>query len=137
MDEDLSIRKAGRKPSCDCGTCKKCTWRVYMRDYYQSKTPEERHRMFVAGRDPERVAAYDKARANTEERRASLRRSNARNPEKVRARDLARAAARQGKILKLPCVVCGKEKVEAHHQDYAKPLEVIWYCRLHHVEAHR
>jgi hypothetical protein len=137
MDEDLAIRKTGRKPSCECGTCKKCVWRVYMRSYYQSKTPGERRRIFVIGRNPERVAAHDKARANTDERRASLRRSELRNPEKVKARNIASNHIRRGTMTKQPCVICGKEKVEAHHPDYSKPLEVIWYCRLHHVAAHR
>ena len=41
-------------------------------------------------------------------------------------------AVRTGKIKKLPCKVCGYEIVEAHHEDYSKPLEVIWLCREHH-----
>ena len=36
------------------------------------------------------------------------------------------------------CSQCGVEgRIEAHHPDYSKPLEVVWLCRIHHVEAHR
>jgi hypothetical protein len=108
-----------------------------MRAYYRSKTPEERHRLFVAGRNPDLVVAREKARANTEERRQSLRRSMARNPEKVAARRKLEDAVRHGRVKKEPCVGCGATRVEGHHPDYTKPLEVIWYCRRHHVEVHR
>jgi hypothetical protein len=32
-----------------------------------------------------------------------------------------------------PCEVCGATKVEKHHPDYSKPLEVRWLCREHHL----
>ncbi|MFC3331681.1 hypothetical protein ACFOEM_04310 [Paenalcaligenes hominis] len=34
------------------------------------------------------------------------------------------------------CEVCGKSKVDAHHDDYSKPLEVRWLCREHHMQHH-
>lgn len=43
----------------------------------------------------------------------------------------------RGKITKQPCQVCGNTKVEAHHNDYTKPLEVVWLCREHHLELHK
>ena len=30
------------------------------------------------------------------------------------------------------CEVCGSPKVQAHHDDYSKPLEVRWLCVRHH-----
>ncbi len=41
-------------------------------------------------------------------------------------------AIRKGQLVRKPCVVCGKIKVDGHHSDYAKPLDVVWVCRLHH-----
>lgn len=42
------------------------------------------------------------------------------------------AAIHSGALVRRPCEVCGKEKSEAHHDDYAKPLDVKWLCRFHH-----
>lgn len=54
-----------------------------------------------------------------------------------RARQAVANAVRDRRLVKTPCVVCGAEKVESHHEDYDKPLEVIWLCKKHHVEADR
>lgn len=58
---------------------------------------------------------------------------------KQAARKLAHKAAKAGKIEKLPCEFadCTQVKVEAHHPDYSKPLEVLWLCRAHHLELHK
>lgn len=38
----------------------------------------------------------------------------------------------RGKIKREPCMFCGLLKVQAHHRDYAKPLQVDWVCQVHH-----
>lgn len=58
-------------------------------------------------------------------------------PEKHKARYMLRNAVRAGKVKKLPCKVCRAVKVEGHHDDYSKPLKVIWLCQKHHKERHR
>lgn len=42
-------------------------------------------------------------------------------------------AIKNGTLVKEPCR-CGSKKVEAHHMDYSRPLEVIWACKKHHAE---
>jgi len=61
----------------------------------------------------------------------------AKNPEKVKARAIAMAAIRSGKIVRLPCEVCGNPKSESHHDDYSKPLDVRFLCLKHHREFHK
>lgn len=56
---------------------------------------------------------------------------------KVKARCDLNHAVRDGKVSKEPCKICGSNKSEAHHQDYNKPLEVIWLCFNHHREFHK
>lgn len=51
---------------------------------------------------------------------------------KRNARKLVAMRVRRGKMTKGPCEVCAEVKVEAHHEDYSKPLEVRWLCQKHH-----
>jgi len=60
-----------------------------------------------------------------------------RNPEKAKAHDALNGAVRSGRIKRLPCEICGSGKVHGHHEDYSKPLDVIWLCSIHHAQIHR
>lgn len=57
-------------------------------------------------------------------------------PERVYARQLTQVAIRNGKIIATPCEVCGKTKVQAHHDNYDKPFEVRFLCPVHHKVIH-
>ena len=58
-------------------------------------------------------------------------------PDVVRAHHLVERAIRRGDLKRHACEVCKSEKVDAHHDDYSKPLDVRWLCRLHHLQHHR
>lgn len=59
-------------------------------------------------------------------------------PEKLRAQTAVQNAIRDGLLAKLPCVRCSSTiRVHGHHEDYSKPLSVIWFCPRHHAERHR
>jgi hypothetical protein len=45
-------------------------------------------------------------------------------------------AIKSGRLIRQPCEVCGDIRVDAHHDDYSKPLNVRWLCRTHHIEHH-
>lgn len=49
---------------------------------------------------------------------------------------LTAAAIFRGDLIRQPCEVCGKRNVDAHHDDYARPLDVRWLCRSHHKIHH-
>ncbi len=55
-----------------------------------------------------------------------------RNPEKVAAHTAINWAVRTGKLKRQPCEACGKPEGHAHHDDYAKKLEVRWLCGTCH-----
>lgn len=52
------------------------------------------------------------------------------------ARTRVTSAIKSGQLKKEACF-CGETKVEAHHADYNKPLDVIWACKKHHIELDR
>lgn len=56
---------------------------------------------------------------------------------RVNARILARSYVNSGRLVRKPCVVCGETKAQGHHEDYDKPLEVMWLCRKHHFNLHK
>ena len=59
------------------------------------------------------------------------------NPERKKCYYAYEHALRSGKLVRLPCEVCGNKKSEGHHESYSKPLDVKWLCRKHHYEEHK
>lgn len=75
----------------------------------------------------------------TEKRKVQLKQSikkwRNKYPEKLKAHRKVFIELRAGRIKSEPCEVCGMFPTQAHHEDYSKPLNVIWLCKTHHVEA--
>jgi hypothetical protein len=93
----------------------------------------------IRNAQPHRVAA--RAAYQAANPPAVLRKTRAwrkRNPEKAKAHWTVENNLRAGKIVKpTTCSKCGAEgRIEAHHEDYSKPLEVVWLCRKHHLDVH-
>lgn len=55
---------------------------------------------------------------------------------KANARSYLNVYIKRGKIIRKPCEKCGAGHTEGHHEDYNKPLEVIWLCRECHLDIH-
>lgn len=53
------------------------------------------------------------------------------------AHNKVKYALKTGKLIKGVCEVCGTPEVHAHHDDYAKPLDVRWLCVKHHAILRR
>ena len=61
------------------------------------------------------------------------------------AHNMVEAAVERGILVRGPCEECGKDgqfsdgrsEVQAHHDDYNKPLEVRWLCQKCHHEWHQ
>jgi len=104
----------------------------------------------------EKIQAYDKMRskkphrlqaikdyAKTEAGKITRKKAGAayikRYPMKYAAHVLFGNAVRAGRIeKKSECSVCGStEKIEGHHDDYTKPLDVRWLCEKCHKQWHR
>lgn len=57
---------------------------------------------------------------------------------KGKARQLVQTAVKYGRLIRPSnCSKCSIEgKIQAHHHDYSKPLDVIWLCPLCHGAEH-
>ena len=67
-----------------------------------------------------------------------------RNPEKHRAQRAVRRALDSGRFIRPAiCLGCmtlavgsdGASQIQAHHEDYSKPLDVVWLCPRCHSAA--
>lgn len=90
--------------------------------------------------DPERVKSARRA-ANSPTglrlRAEWAANSKKSEPEKWKARNAVNNALRSGKIERKPCYFCGSdERLQAHHEDYSRPLDVIWLCASCHGKLH-
>jgi len=90
------------------------------------------------------VQAYDRSRPyrksatrNKEKDRQQKLTWRLRNLEKRNAHIIVGNAIRDKKLFPQPCERCGCIETNAHHEDYSKPLEVMWLCDKHHGERHK
>jgi hypothetical protein len=81
---------------------------------------------------------YDRARGARMSISAKLRVREER-PYAYRARYAVTNAVRDGRLKKPDsCERCGTYgRIHGHHEDYAKPLEVVWLCAACHKARHR
>ena len=89
----------------------------------------------------EKVRQYDRDRAKNPERQAANVRITKEWREadrrRHRAHNKVRAAILKGELLVQPCIRCNNPKSLAYHEDYDKPLEVMWLCQPCHKQRHK
>jgi len=84
--------------------------------------------------------AYDRARYHESKpaRMAIIEAAREKYPEKAKARWTLHNAVKRGRLAKPStcqhCSVVGR--IEGHHQDYSKPLDVMWLCKPCHGKQH-
>lgn len=71
-----------------------------------------------------------------EYRKKSAKKYKSEYAKKIAARRKVSFEIEKGNIKRLPCKICGKRKTEAHHEDYSKPLDVVFLCVKHHAARH-
>ena len=108
------------------GKCKECA----KRDVHEHRA-----------KNIDKIREYDKRRATLPHRQKMAAEINKlwRTADKRRTRchSAVGNAVKSGKLERLDCSVCGAKKSLAHHESYDKPLEVVWYCQIHHKERHK
>lgn len=91
--------------------------------------------------NPEKLKNYELKRSQTQKRidlsTRQAKKWRQMHPEKWSAHIKVNNAIRSGKIHKKPCEVCGDVKSEGHHDNYSRPLDVLWLCSKHHKQRHK
>lgn len=131
-------------PSKHAEHCKK--WRLnnaaqqsaYFKEHNAKRQADPKYRAYEAKKN-RRWHEDHKGDPDVLARKAAKMREYRADPErrpKHLAREALNRALKSGNVMKGPCAICGNKKVHGHHEDYSKPLEVIWLCRKHHDEHH-
>ena len=108
--------------------CKSC----HTKGSLETRNPDNARRLNREYMRRARVKDGDKFRARERNRPPA-------SPEKVKTRSELNGAVKNGTLEKPTlCSNCGSPgRINGHHHDYDKPLEVDWLCPLCHAEAHR
>jgi hypothetical protein len=120
--------------------CKECVKTSVKKRYYEKHDEILKYEKSRASL-PHRVAArkvYAATKRGKDVARAAHQKQRIKNPERIDARTKLNNAIRDGKVIKPSKCGCGKTgNLEAHHDDYKKPLKVKWLCVSCHKEEHK
>lgn len=103
----------------------------YYRAYDRKRYRDNPHRKEAARRS-------SNSEAGVKSRARSIARSKINEPEKHKARHAVSNAIRDGKLERgTECYFCGvSDRLQAHHEDYDHPLDVVWLCSSCHGKLH-
>ncbi len=109
--------------------CKECDSRVRSQRYDENWDREKENRQRYSSNPQQKKKSLE-----------SNRKYRQRNPQKTSAHNAVNNALRDGKIVRPDsCSDCGlaTRDLEAHHEDYSRPLDVKWLCTRCHGKRHR
>lgn len=119
--------------------CKEC-----LREYDKKREQTEHRKEWCRNREKKpHIKEKRKIWRKTEKGRAyglrHLRSMRKRYPEKNLARRKIRDAIRNKTLIRPEkCSICAVVCIpHGHHEDYSKPLDVVWVCRKCHNEIHK
>ena len=131
--------------------CKDCKLEKDIEDFYLAGNGDQRRtdckECAMASRRLRHLKNPEKARNQRKKYYETHKREHAEyclrkvkeSPKKHYVRKKVYYAVKTGKLKKLPCQYPNckyhEKRIEAHHWDYDKPLEVVWLCSLHHAMA--
>ena len=120
----------------------------YRREGYASIPKEDKERYSQKYYDTHKEEICNRARNNYENLSDEQKKKNTernkiwrqKNRQKMRAWSAVGNSLLRGDMVKpIKCEKCMKEdsRLHAHHEDYEKPLEVIWLCHECHMNVHK
>lgn len=122
------------------GKCKGCAKKDALahRESNLEKVREYDRKRGLTDKHKARVRAYSKTKRGKKALRKAKSVWDEKNLIKKATHAIVKRALQDGRLSKMPCEVCGTTKrIQGHHDDYSKPLDVRWLCVKHHAEHHR
>lgn len=125
----------------DLNRCQKChsTKDLLVVSRHLAKSGEERVHKMCRKCNTDRMRKYVNNPKNRETVYKSVYASMKRHADRQFARYQLNYQIGKGNIIRPKiCTVClESKKIEGHHTDYTKPLDVIWACRQCHADLHK
>ena len=124
-----------------CKECHKEQVRLNRREKLEQYAAYEKMRFKRDAHRREAAKAYAKTPAGKASHAASVKKRISLHPDKRAANVILGNAVRDGRVIKPSnCSICQKtparRNLHGHHDDYAKPLEVVWLCSSCHAVNH-
>lgn len=108
--------------------------------YYNNKY---KYKLYKLENKEKNIKYSEKYRENNREKirercRELAKKYRLERPQEHKARKSVYQAIKKGTLTRMEnCMICGKScKTQAHHNDYSKPLSVIWVCPRCHGGIH-
>lgn len=134
--------------------CFKCGRTLEIEEFYPHKRSKDGHLnkciectkqdvLEYRKKNYKKVLEYEKKRSKTQKRKDNRQKYQTlyrnKHPDRVGIYLKVKRAIASGEIIKPKvCCICGAtKKLEAHHYDYTKPLEVIFVCSHCHKVIHK
>ena len=124
---------------CICARCEKVFWKDDMsshRSYCKPCMAEIQREWRSNNRERYLESVRIRRRNRSDEYNENNRNKRFFEPEKTKAVNDLNHAISAGKVVRQPCEVCGAFPAHAHHNDYSKPLDILWLCQDCHNELH-
>lgn len=122
-----------------CKLCVIARVKKYTDDHHGEVLEKYRARYYAKDMtEQQKLARREAGRRHLERNKDKARQWSASNPKKRKAHIIVGNAIRDGLLIPKPCERCSYGiGVQAHHEDYSKPLDVTWLCRPCHGMRHR
>lgn len=139
------FHKTKSKKDGKCPYCKKCESERRKNSYnpekyknaeYREKNREKSRNWYWKNLDKARENCKKYAKKNRHKLNEANKRWRNRHPDQARANHYLLNHVTRGKVKRpTSCERCNFQgKIEAHHEDYSKPLLVVWLCKRCHVK---
>jgi len=119
-----------------CCYCKSCMNNRNRKSRFDNPEKVQEHKRKWIAKNPDYyLDQYAKNKDRFSNKNAKYREKN---PEKIKAHNTIIKAIKNGILKREPCVICGNERVDNHHESYKEENwgKVIPLCRLHHRRRH-
>ena len=118
-----------------CKKCKLLQQKIYRKTLQGIKINKRYSKSFKSKLCLKKYASTDKGKLSRKKRTLNM---FIKFPEKFKSRNIFRNSIAAKKIFKRnSCEICLNGPTEGHHEDYRKPLDVIWLCKRCHVKLHQ